>query len=225
MSFKAKLKGWGGELKTKITQSLLLDSNKYRTFNNVLVSTSKGSTQIDHVIVSQYGIFVVETKDKGHWIYGNEKDDQWTQVIFREKIRFQNPLRQNYKHTKSLSEFLGLEHKVFHSVVVFWGGCKFKTKMPDNVVSSFLGYIKYIKSRKEIILSEAQVNTVLERLKTLKDNTTSSDNRAHVKALKEKHCPECGGLLVERIARSGANVGKKFLGCSRFPRCRYIKNV
>ena len=38
-------------------------------------------------------------------------------------------------------------------------------------------------------------------------------------------CPVCGGELVLRTARRGANTGKQFYGCSSFPRCRYILNI
>ena len=33
-------------------------------------------------------------------------------------------------------------------------------------------------------------------------------------------CPKCGGEMVKRVARKGANAGKAFWGCSRFPKCR-----
>lgn len=38
-------------------------------------------------------------------------------------------------------------------------------------------------------------------------------------------CPKCGGELVDRVARRGANIGKSFLGCSTFPKCRYTRNI
>lgn len=38
-------------------------------------------------------------------------------------------------------------------------------------------------------------------------------------------CPRCGSPLVEREARKGANAGNRFLGCSTFPKCRYIGSV
>jgi hypothetical protein len=37
-----------------------------------------------------------------------------------------------------------------------------------------------------------------------------------------KFCPKCGGQLVERVAQNGDYKGKKFLGCSNYPKCRYI---
>lgn len=38
-------------------------------------------------------------------------------------------------------------------------------------------------------------------------------------------CPRCGAKLVLREATKGANAGNKFYGCSRFPKCRYIRNL
>lgn len=63
MGLEALSKGWAGELKTKFINGLFLDE-QYRRFNNVIIQTDNGSTQIDHVIVSKYGLFAVETKDK-----------------------------------------------------------------------------------------------------------------------------------------------------------------
>lgn len=36
-------------------------------------------------------------------------------------------------------------------------------------------------------------------------------------------CPNCGSELVRRVARRGGNAGKKFVGCSGFPKCRYTE--
>lgn len=40
---------------------------------------------------------------------------------------------------------------------------------------------------------------------------------------KPKVCPKCSGELVERTAKRGPNAGNTFLGCSNFPKCRYIE--
>ena len=102
MGIEAYFKGFTGELKTKFINWLFLGKS-YTIFNNVLIETDADSTQIDHVIVSKYGIFSVETKDKTVWIFGNRNHAQWTQKIFHNNYKFQNPLRQNYKHTKTLA--------------------------------------------------------------------------------------------------------------------------
>lgn len=38
-------------------------------------------------------------------------------------------------------------------------------------------------------------------------------------------CPLCGGRLVKRTARRGANAGSEFMGCSNYPACRYTRAI
>ena len=111
MSLKSLVKGFLGELAVTTAKKLFLDAETYFDINNITIPTSNGTTQIDHVIVSRYGIFVVETKNMDGWIFGSESQAEWTQSLpGGRKFKFQNPLRQNYRHTKALSEFLGVDH-------------------------------------------------------------------------------------------------------------------
>ena len=68
----------------------------YHLLNHVTLRLEDGTTQIDHVLVSRFGIFVIETKDYKGWIFAGAGDRYWTQVLYRTKFRFQNPLRQNH---------------------------------------------------------------------------------------------------------------------------------
>lgn len=69
MSLISSFKGWVGEMQGTLAAKIRLDSQVYRSINNVTIPTANGTTQIDHVIVSRYGIFVVETKNIKGWIY------------------------------------------------------------------------------------------------------------------------------------------------------------
>ena len=212
---------------------LFLDKEIYRSVNNVTLNTSKGTTQIDHVIASRYGIFVVEAKNYQGWIFGGERQSEWTQSLpGGKKFKFQNPLRQNYRHIKALSEFLGLPEDKFHSVVMFWGKSEFKTEMPQNVLSR--GYSTYIKSKNDVMFSDEEVGQLIAALETgrlptglLKGMET---RRQHLDSLKERHdslnrCPKCGADLLVRIVKSGERAGEKFLGCSAYPKCRFTKRL
>ena len=64
------------------------------------------ATQIDHVVVCHFGIFCVETKNSVGWIFGSAHQQYWTQVNFKRKDRFYNPLRQNYAHIKALEALI-----------------------------------------------------------------------------------------------------------------------
>lgn len=74
MSIISTFKGILGESKVNLGYWLLLDNKIYHRMNNVtLPLASGGSTQIDHIIVSRYGIFVIETKNYKGWIFGEER--------------------------------------------------------------------------------------------------------------------------------------------------------
>lgn len=232
MGLEAIFKGWTGELKTKFVNSLFLNE-QYKIFNNVIIQTEHGSTQIDHVIVSPYGIFVIETKDKTGWIFGDEKQSQWTQKIFSKTYKFQNPLHQNYGHTQSLSEYLGIEHEKIHSLVIFWGDCEFKTPMPENVCKGGIfnsKFKQYIHSKNEVVLSSEEINKIQLDLIKVKENSGFLGSLKHSNEVKNRYkstttCPKCGGNLVKRVSNKGQRPGKSFLGCSNYPRCKYIKEI
>lgn len=222
------VKGWFGEAQGALAKHLLLDKSIYTTLNNITIPTSNGTTQIDHVVVSKYGIFVIETKNMKGWIFGDEKSPQWTQNLYGRKFRFQNPLRQNYRHIRALAEFLELDDAHFHSVVMFWGDAKFKTAMPENVMTA--GYTSYIKSKQKVLFSDEDVRSIVSAIQSGALPKTWATRTAHVESLKARHasttkCPKCSSELVLRTAKSGANAGKQFYGCSRFPACRHMRNV
>jgi hypothetical protein len=122
---------------------LKLDPKVYRRIHNVILPARNGTTQIDHVVVSIYGLFVIETKNMDGWIFGTAQQETWTQQFFSKKFKFQNPLRQNYRHTRCLAEFLNLDHDLLHSVVFFIGDVELKTSLPDNVLIK--GLSNYIR--------------------------------------------------------------------------------
>jgi predicted RNA-binding Zn-ribbon protein involved in translation (DUF1610 family) len=229
---QAQLKGWTGELKTRFVSGLFL-SSEYKVFNNVIIRTKRGSTQIDHVIVSPYGVFAIETKDKDGWIYGDERQKQWTEVFPNRKYQFQNPLHQNYAHTMGLAEYLGIEHEKIHSLVIFWGKCEFRTAMPDNVCKGGIlssRFRDYIGENKQVLLSPELTDSICAKLKAAKADSGFFSGLRHTDELRNRYgsstiCPKCGNVLVRRVSKKGARKGVAFLGCSNYPSCKYVKTV
>lgn len=222
------MKGWFGEVQGTLAKKIFLDANVYIDVNNVTIPTQNGTTQIDHIIVSRYGIFVVETKNMSGWIFGDEKNPQWTQSLFGQKFKFQNPLHQNYRHTKSLSDFLGIQHDKFFSIVMFWGECELKTALPPNVMTS--GYISYFKSKTVILFSDAEVQAIVSAIKTGMLPKSWATRRQHIDSLNERFasttvCPKCNSPLVLRTAKIGVNAGSQFYGCTKYPACRYVAKL
>lgn len=185
-------KGMKGELIVNILLRFHLDKNTYHLIKNVTLPAESGTTQIDHIIVSKYGIFVVETKNMKGWILGSERQKNWMQIIYRYKGSFQNPLHQNYKHTKTLESLLQIDPKKIFSLIVFVGDSEFKTEMPDNV-TDLQGFIRYIKSKNEILFNPLTVKNIVERIGELRLKENFQTHRNHVRYLQSLHS---GGAAV-----------------------------
>lgn len=124
-----------GEAAVRRRLTLAFKGYGYHLLNNVTMPYQDGTTQIDHVLVARSGVFVIESKHFTGWIFGDSTSPMWTQVIYRTKRRFQNPLRQNLKHLAAVRELLDfLPPENIHSVVVFTGDAKFKTPRPNGVL-------------------------------------------------------------------------------------------
>lgn len=189
MSLKSTFKGFLGETVINVAMWLKLEKDVYHRLSNITLPLANGgSTQIDHVIVSVYGIFVIETKNYKGWIYGKETQRQWTQAFPNgRKYKFQNPLRQNYLHIKTLADLLGLEPRYFHSMIAFIGECELKTRdeLPEHVLTS--GMASYVKKKQDKILTEDEVTSIVEQIESNRFSKSWRTNRQHKTYLKEKH--------------------------------------
>ncbi|EMI7298451.1 nuclease-related domain-containing protein [Vibrio harveyi] len=223
------LKGAFGEFLVNRLLSKLPESD-YTLIKDVTLPTSDGTTQVDHIVVSKYGIFVVETKNMKGWIFGSARQKQWTQKIYRHSSKFQNPLHQNYKHIKALETLLGCSEEHLHSVIVFIGDSTFKTEMPPNVTYA-RGSIRYILHFNEVVFSDkdyARLTESINQIKLKRGVITDLKHRKHVKEVvtskaSSNQCPRCGSKMVLRETKRGENIGKQFWGCSTFPKCRAVK--
>ena len=206
--------------------------DEHRIVHGIYLPPPDGTTtQIDHIVVSQYGVFVVETKTYSGWIFGDEKSREWTQSIYRKKSRFQNPMRQNYKHICALADNLGIDKSYFHGVVAFTGDCTFKTEMPPGVVYSRRA-ADYIRSYNTPIIKPSQIDELDSAIAEWQGTLSEGQIKGHVANLKKRHsavregdaprCPYCGGEMVLRKRKGD---GKSFYGCKSYPRCRGIINV
>lgn len=221
------LRGWFGEKKTAFNMWLSLNADIYRRFHDVIIPTKNGTTQIDHLLVSPYGVFIIETKNIKGWIFGSEDQSKWTQSLYGKNYSFQNPIRQSFRQKKVLSEYLSLDESVIRTIIYFVGNCKFKTELPPNVIRSGLG--SYIKQYRDRVLSAEEISRTLKIIeKHISESTLTTKD--HMQSLRERHssttvCPKCGSNLVERTARKGPKAGSKFLGCENYPKCRFTKNA
>lgn len=113
-----------GEYKINIQLDQLPKDTKY--LSDIMIKNPKsrtGYSQIDHIVVSPYGLFVIETKNYNGEIKGGRSDQYW-----RVSNRFNmfNPLKQNFGHIKALERVLS-EHTdlLYISMISFTMRCRF----------------------------------------------------------------------------------------------------
>ena len=239
----AWFKGMLGEFMINFLLNKFLPKDHYTLIKNVTLPTDDGTTQIDHIVVSRFGVFVIETKNMKGWIFGRANQKQWTQKIFKYTGKFQNPLHQNYKHTQTLAHCLAMPSDQIYSVVVFIGDSTFKTKMPENVTYA-RGCVRYIKTKQIVHFTPEQVTEIVSAIEAGRLSPSFKTNRQHNKHVKDivaaketpqkieptinnaepstPTCEKCGSGMVLRKAKQGRNAGNQFWGCSGFPKCRVI---
>ena len=171
-------RGLAGERRVSRLLRRQLDQGSYQVIDNLLLAANNDTTQIDHVVVSVHGIFVLETKTFRGWIFGSERDRFWTQQIFAFRTRFQNPLRQNWKHLKFLEAVTGVGADKIYPVVVFAGTAELKTGLPGNVLS-LRELADYIRHRDEVRLTPEEAARITAQLRRIRERTRLTDHIAH----------------------------------------------
>ncbi|MDT4761144.1 NERD domain-containing protein [Sphaerochaeta sp. PS] len=204
-----------------------MQNQGFRVFNDVLLRTERGTRQIDHVVVSTHGIFVIETKDYSGWIFGSENSEYWMQTFYKRKNQFRNPIKQNWAHVYALKEILSDYKQIaYFPIVVFTGSAVLQNIQSTVPVIYSRHLMDTIQVEERPNLSLEQVGHISARLEEAAiqgrgEKIAHVDmlrTQIHERKLKEQSliCPRCNGDLIVRHGRYG-----EFYGCSNYPKCRY----
>lgn len=176
----------GEALLTHLLQTYF-GSPDYHLMNHITLQLKNGTTQIDHILVSRFGVFVIETKDYKGWIFANAKDAKWTKVLFRLKFRFQNPILQNSRHVSAVHDLLDfLPPGAIKSVVVFTGKAEFKTEVPHGVFY-VSGVTDYLREQTLEVMSLNRVQFCVGRLETARLAISGKTDVDHAQSLERRH--------------------------------------
>lgn len=242
----SEAKGERGEQKvSKIVDRVCANTTAIPIKNLYLPWPDGGTAQIDELIIADSGIYVIEMKNYKGWIFGNESNQYWTQVLYTRyrgvstKNRLYNPIRQNASHISCIRKNLKGYNGPIHSLIVFSDEAEFK----DVTVNSSGVYVLYQSNLRRVIqeidsaykgsVSESEISDIHTKLMQA---SAGADSTHHVEKIyqrlaeKEERienglCPRCSAPLVVRTAKKGPNAGSQFLGCSRYPDCRYTRNI
>ena len=232
----------GKEGEKRVHNILLQLPDDYVILDDVVLRTDRGTTQIDHVVVSRYGVFAIETKNYRGEIYGDDNRWEWTQMIVTDvtftkkwwktytyvtKNHFYNPVKQSLAHSIAIKNLLSQWSALrIVPIVVFTGSAVLKDVISNYEVVYDFNLIETIMRYRTMYLSDADVQRVVDIL-LQKDVSEFIDNETHVhniyayraeidNKISSGICPKCGGTLVKRTGRYGS-----FYGCSNYPKCRF----
>ena len=221
-----KIKGKAGEASVRYTINGL-DLNYYYPINNLMFFNEGKTIQIDHLIVSNFGIFVIETKNYSGTIYGNENSKEFKQYLGSKINNFYSPIKQNAGHIYNLSQVLG--GNLYISIIAFTHNAKLK--VDSNI---FVGYIDeiidYIYSYRDMVIDNEEKERIIYKLSSINiiDKVITKKHVEDIYKRKEKYsedlekniCPRCGGNLILRKGKYG-----NFYGCSNYPKCKFKSNI
>lgn len=220
-------------------------------FNCYLPAQDEKTSEIDVMMLHSSGIYVFESKNYSGWIFGSEDGKTWTQTLpsGREahKEHFYNPVMQNRSHIKWLRKQIG-DSVPIHSIIVFSERCELKNiTMHSNDIKVINRYnlslvVSAISKETADVVSTSTIAELYSLLLKYV-NVPQAVKEQHIRDIEnmnhmvknpviphtsENHsssdiCPKCGGKLVLRSAKKGKYTGQSFLGCSNYPKCRYIK--
>jgi hypothetical protein len=218
-----KGKGWLGERRVRRIIGKTVPNKQY-VLNNYMLSYEGKTSQIDHIYISERGVFVIETKNYSGRIYGRDKQPEWTQALAYGKIKnkLYNPVKQNATHAYRVSKLLG--GVTAHSIVVFVQNNIQYIDSPTVVGLSGLQAALTCGKENQPELTVEEAEKVFNKLS---DKRSSLSVKHHIKKIHQMQhdlengiCPRCGKALVKREGKYS-----DFMGCSDYPDCRFTKRL
>ena len=203
---------------------------EYLFLSDVMLEIDGKTTQIDHIVFSKYGIFVIETKQRNTYITGNEHDKYWIVKAGRKKHYMYNPIHQNYGHKKAIEQILGLDDNQVIDIVCVSGQANLRIKSNKVVrVEKLVDRILFEKEERieDYVSMAHRINAMnivdknyrKQHIEDIKENINNNTEELRKEVVMNR-CPRCGNELVIRKGKTG-----EFVGCLSFPKCRYTKEI
>lgn len=160
-----------------------------------LYEVVKQSTQVDHVIVSEFGVFVIETKNHKGMVFGDINGKVWTQVLVGSKgpraygghdhYTFYNPVTQNLGHIKALSEALHLNQAYMTGMVVFTNPDASLGNVNCNCCYTLNGLYEAITKYNKVVFTWDKTLDLVNKLDKLNSNSylLAKEHERYVKDL------------------------------------------
>lgn len=158
-----RFRGDIAETRVRRILSAGLEKSRYTVLDDVTVPSGGGTVHIDHLVISRFGIFVIESQYARGWVSGGEFQARWKQQYLGRPILFDNPVHRNTVQVEALSRLLDCPSRVFHPIVVVVGQRGFKTGMPARVLPAEQ-LISAIRKKGQPLLDAGQADRALSKI-------------------------------------------------------------
>lgn len=226
---KAEIIGDLGEYKINIQLDQFPANHKY--LSDLMLENNRSRSefsQVDHILLTPYGIFVIETKNYTGEIMGAKSDKQWT---VNKKHKMMNPFHQNYGHVQTIRTILQLPYtNSIYSLISFTKRAIFRVdpelrKIQSNNLCVYdVELTEFINRKIHItkltnstpIFTDEQIETMFQAL--LNANIENKQIREqHVNNIKNSinnnclTCSTCGKKVSEKV-KNFCLTSQKFQG-------------
>ena len=154
----------------------------------------KKSSQLDHLIVSPYGIFVVETKNHKGWVFGDVNGKVWTQVLGGDAgwraygghshYTFFNPVTQNELHMEHLSRQIKIPRNFMTGMIVFTNPEAYLGNVNCTCCYTLDIFAEALLSYNNVLWNKKQTEFVIKSVEKL-NSSSYSLNKEHVTYVKD----------------------------------------
>lgn len=201
-------------------------SSKYQTtINNYVTKAENNMTcQVDHIVIKENGVFVIETKNYEGMIFGAKEQRKWTQVLAggHVKNQFYNPIKQNATHLYNIRRIIG-ERIPIYSLIVFPRADVSRVIEIDEICE-INKMIRKLATTGEKVLSQEKIEEIKTKLESKREQISNTEHIENIEHMKENIrndiCPRCGGQLLIRHSKNG-----DFKGCINYPSCKFTKKI
>lgn len=152
-----------------------LEKSRYTILNNVDIPFSGGSLHLNHIVVSRFGLFVIESEYVRGKVSGGEFQERWKSSHFGRSTRFDNPVHRNAVKVQALQKLLKLPASKFHAMTVLVGHSGVDDSMPVSVVPAE-NLVAHIRKNNRQIIEGEQAD---ELIRTIGEVRSQPGGRRH----------------------------------------------
>lgn len=187
-------KGLYGEYRIFLTLRTFEKHGGRFLFNCYLPRERNETTEVDVILLTYNGIFVIESKNYDGWIYGSENQELWTQTLAAgnkiHKTHFYNPIRQNKTHIKYLKKIIG-DNLPIYSIIIFSNECTLKNIEVADPETKVI-YLEYairavsdLSEKTPNAISQEKLVSIYEKLYPY-TQVSESVKQEHIRNINEK---------------------------------------